>query len=181
MREIEIKARVADKNSLLVAIRDAGITLSQPIKQHDVVYGQVGVDDNASGSIWLRIRTENDSKTIFTLKQQHSGGLDSIEHETQIADPDELASIIAILGFTLYSDLTKTRQKAYYNGIEICVDEVDKLGIFIEAEKLAEKDVDGVTITSALWAELEKLGVDRANEVFEGYDVLLNRKLAQAE
>lgn len=181
MREIKIKAKVADKNSLLAAIKDAGIALSQPIKQHDVVYGQVGVGDNEPGSIWLRIRTENDTTTIFTLKQQYSGGLDSIEHETQVADSDELAAIIATLGFTLYSDLTKTRQKAHYNGIEICVDEVNNLGVFIEAEKLAEKNADGVAVTAELWAELEKLGVDKVNEVFEGYDVLLNRKLAQGQ
>ena len=63
--------------------------LSAPIKQHDVVYGQLGVADNAPGSIWLRIRTENDAKTIFTLKQQYDGGLDSIEHETEVSNADE--------------------------------------------------------------------------------------------
>lgn len=179
MREIEIKAKVSDKQILLTAIKNAGVTLSNPIKQHDVVYGQAGIADNAPGSIWLRIRTENDSKKIFTLKQQHTGGLDSIEHETEIFDVTELTAIIKVLGFTLYSDLTKTRQKASYNGIEICVDDVDNLGIFIEAEKLVEEDVDGAAVARELWTELEKLGVDKTEEVFEGYDVLLNRKLAQ--
>jgi adenylate cyclase, class 2 len=179
MREIEIKAKVSNKSALLTAIKSASITLSDPIKQHDVVYGQRGVADNATGSIWLRIRTENDTKTIFTLKRQHTGGLDSIEHETEISDATELAAIIKILGFTLYSDITKTRQKASYSGIEICVDDIDNLGIFIEAEKLAEEDADSTAVASSLWTELEKLGVDRTDEVFEGYDVLLNRKLAR--
>jgi adenylate cyclase class 2 len=181
MREIEIKARVPNKTLLLAAIKVAGVTLSQPIKQHDVVYGQTGVTDNQPGSIWLRIRTEDDTVTIFTLKQQHTGGLDSIEHETSVSDPDELAAIIATLGFTLHSDLIKTRQKAYYNNIEICLDDVENLGVFIEAEKLTDKDADGATVRKDLWAELQKLGVDKSNEVFEGYDVLLNRKLAQSK
>ncbi|HSX28927.1 MAG TPA: class IV adenylate cyclase [Candidatus Saccharimonadales bacterium] len=176
MREIEIKAKVPDKTALLAAIKHAGIKLSLPIKQRDVVYGQPGVADNAPGSIWLRIRTENDTKTIFTLKQQHAGGLDSIEHETEVANADELASIITTLGFTLYTNITKTRQRAHYNGIEICVDNVEGLGVFVEAEKLTEKDADGSTVTEQLWTELAKLGVDRADEVFVGYDVLLNRK-----
>ncbi len=130
MREIEIKAKIANKQSLLEAIDRAGVKLSSPIKQHDVVYGQKGVADNAPGSIWLRIRTENDTKIIFTLKQQYTGGLDSIEHETEVADANELTTIINILGFQLYSDLTKTRQKARYNNIEICVDDVEGLGVF---------------------------------------------------
>jgi len=180
MREIEVKAQVRDKTSLLAAIKNAGIELSAPIKQHDVVYGQPGVADNAPGSIWLRIRTENDTTTIFTLKQQHAGGLDSIEHETEVADAGELDRIIQVLGFSLYSDLTKQRRKAHYNAIEICVDEVENLGTFIEAEKLTEEDADGKAVTEALWRELEKIGVDRSQEVFEGYDVLLKRALAAA-
>ena len=181
MREIEIKAKVSDKASLLNAIKNAGITLSDPITQHDVVYGQASVANNAPGSIWLRIRTENNSKTIFTLKQQHTGGLDSIEHETAISNATELDAIIKLLGFTLYSDLIKTRQKASYNGIEICVDDVDALGTFIEAEKLTDADADGAAVASDLWIELKKLGVEKAEEVFEGYDVLMNRKLAQGQ
>ena len=181
MREIEIKAMAQDKASLLNAIKNAGIELSAPIKQHDVVYGQTGVADNAPGSIWLRIRTENDTKTIFTLKQQHTGGLDSIEHETEISDANELAAIIDTLGFTLYSDLTKTRQKAHYNDIEICLDEVENLGTFIEAEKLTDENSDGKGVVEQLWSELEKIGVDRSNEVFDGYDVLLNRKLTSTQ
>lgn len=180
MREIEIKAKVPNKASLLNTIKNAGIILSEPIKQRDVVYGQSGVADNAPNSIWLRIRTENDTKIIFTLKQQHSGGLDSIEHETEISDATELASIIKVLGFTLYSDLTKTRQKAFYNGVEICVDDVDNLGVFIEAEMLTSEDADGTAIAADLWAELERFGVNKADQVFEGYDVLMNRKLSQS-
>ncbi len=89
-----------------------------------------------------------------------------------------MAAIIDTLGFTLYSDLIKTRQKAHYNTIEICLDEVENLGTFIEAEKLTEEDSDGSIIVEELRSELEKIGVDRSNEVFDGYDVLLKRKLA---
>jgi adenylate cyclase class 2 len=179
VREIEIKAKVANMTTLKDAIVGAGITLSRPIKQHDVVYGQVGVADNAPGSIWLRVRTENDTKTIFTFKQQQSSGLDSIEHETEVSDSNEITSIIMALGFTLYSDLTKTRQKAHFNGIEICVDDVQELGMFIEAEQLIEENADSKGVVENLWKELEKFGVDRTNEVFHGYDVLLNRKRSQ--
>lgn len=180
MREIEIKARVANKQDLLTALANKGIVLSEPIKQHDIVYGIAGTADNAPDSVWLRIRTEDDTKTIFTLKKQHEGGLDSIEHETEVADPRELEAIIQVLGFELYSDLIKHRQKAAYEGIELCVDEVDGLGAFIEAEKLTSIDADGPKVMEDLWTVLESLGVSRNDEVFDGYDVLMNKHLAKS-
>lgn len=179
MREIEIKAKVADKQQLIDALAAGGVQLSAPIKQHDVVYGIKGAANNSPGSIWLRIRTEDDSRIVFTLKQQHKGGLDSIEHETEVTDAEEMAAIIDRLGYSLYSDLTKTRQKAKLNDIEICVDDVEGLGVFIEAEQLSGEDADGDAIVTALWAVLETFGVSRSDEVFQGYDVLMNEKNAQ--
>jgi len=172
MREIEIKARVANKDQLLKAFTDKNIQLTDPIEQHDVVYYVEGTKDNAPDSVWLRLRTENGTKTILTLKKQHRGGLDSIEHETVVADAEEARGIILALGFTLYSDLTKTRQKAKVGEIEICLDEVQDLGCFVEAEKLAELDADGQKIESELWEVLNEFGVDKKDEVLEGYDVL---------
>jgi len=185
MREIEIKARVADKSAVIKSLNDAGIKLSKPIKQHDVVYFVPGTKDNAPDSVWLRIRTENDSKIIFTLKKQHRGDLDSIEHEVEVSDhieheaevssANELESIIKALGFTIYSDLTKTRQKAKINDIEICLDDIEDLGTFIEAERLSDLDADGKMVENELWKALESYGINRSNAVHEGYDVMHRR------
>ena len=172
MREIEIKARVRNKDHLLQLISQENIKLSPPIRQHDVVYAVPGVKDNAPGSVWLRLRTENDQKTIFTLKKQHRGSLDSIEHETEITNRDEMEKIISTLGFTLYSNLTKTRQKAKLNDVEICIDEVQDLGTFIEVEKLTDENADGRVIEVELWKVLESFGIGRSDQVHEGYDVM---------
>lgn len=177
MREIEIKARVLNKTKLLKSFGEEQIKLGKIVKQHDVVYFIEGTKDNAPESVWLRLRTENDTKTILTLKKQHRGGLDSIEHETVVDDKNEMENIIHVLGFTLYSDLTKTRQKAKIGNVEICLDEVNDLGTFIEAEKIAELDADGEKIEEELWSILAKLGVDRKNQVLEGYDVLHRAKI----
>ncbi len=179
MREIEIKARVTNKQGLLKTLSDKGVVLSSPIKQHDVVYGIKDAGENSPGSVWLRIRTENDTKTIFTLKKQVQGGLDSLEHETEVADAEEMEAIIHQLGFVLYSDLTKSRQKAKIGEIEICLDEVEEIGVYIEAEKLAKEDADGDEAVKELWEILSDLGIRRADEVFDGYDVLLNRHKAE--
>src|ERR1700741_1396438 len=176
MREIEIKARVSDKAKTLDALKQLGVQLSQPLKQHDVVYSVPGAIDNDPSQNWLRVRTENDSKVIFTLKRSVTGELDSIEHEVTVDSADELTAIIGYLGYELFSDLAKIRQKGHHGDLEICFDEVPELGTFIEVEKLCPEEVDINEVTTELWAVFEQLGISREDEETSGYDILQRRK-----
>ena len=181
MREIEIKARVDDKQALLALLEEKGVTLSAAVTQRDQVFGLPGVNggDDTNSAPWLRIRTETkgaETRQIFTLKKSVTNQMDSIEHETEIHNPAELAAIIGHLGFTPYSDLTKTRQKAHVGEIEICVDSVDGLGDFIEAEKLTEEDADYDAIAAELWQLLGGFGVQKMAHVTDGYDVLMRKQ-----
>jgi adenylate cyclase class 2 len=180
MREIEIKARVADKSALLEVLKAQNIMLSDPVTQRDQVFGIEGVSGGDGQSRpWLRIRTETkgDSiKQIFTLKKSVTSQLDSIEHETEIINEKELAKIIEHIGFTPYSDSTKTRAKAQISDdVEICVDTVEGLGDFIEIEKLTNEDADLDHITQELWAILTRFGVSPDQQVTDGYDVMLRK------
>lgn len=180
MREIEIKAQIKDRSGLLHLLHEKGIEISQPITQRDQVFGLPGVDggDDTNGAPWLRIRTETmNGKTtqIFTLKKSVTNQMDSIEHETEIHDPVELAAIIGHLGFEPYSDLTKTRQKAKLGEIELCVDTVGELGDFIEAEKLTADDADYDKVAAELWEVLGSFGVEKSQHVMDGYDVLMRK------
>lgn len=181
MREIEIKATIDSIQSIIDILNQKGVSVTPPVTQRDRVYGQIGVDGAAENTApWLRIRTETKNgatKDIFTLKRSITNQMDSIEHETVIEDAIELENIVAQLGFELYSDLTKTRQKAVIGDIEICLDAVDNLGTYIEAEKLTDGDVDYDAIIAELWTLLESLGVSKASAVTDGYDVLMNNKL----
>jgi adenylate cyclase class 2 len=172
MREVEIKVRLSNSKKISSILKEKGIKLGEPKKQHDVVYGELGASDNQYGANWLRIRTENDETVYFTLKKSVEGHLDSIEHEVIVDDPIELENIVKSLGFVLYSDLTKLRRKAKINDIEICIDEIPELGIFIEAEKMVDHESNHDEIVSELWKLLSDLGISKDDEVFEGYDVL---------
>jgi len=179
MREIEIKARVAGKNALIGILKKQDITLSDAVTQRDQVFGIEGAfGGDGQSKPWLRIRTEtkgDSTKQIFTLKKSVTSQLDSIEHETEIADEQELAKIIEHIGFTPYSDSTKTRQKAQIGEIEICVDSVNDLGDFVEAEKLTTEDADIEEVTNELWAVLAGFGVTHDQQVTDGYDVMLRK------
>lgn len=178
MREIEIKARVANKAALLDLLADRGVSMSLPITQHDRVFEAPDPFFVHGERPWLRIRTETKdgtvSKHIFTLKKSVTNQMDSIEHETDVSDDRELERIIGHIGFIPYSDLTKTRQKGNMGDLEICVDTVEQLGDFIEVEKLTEENADYDVVAAELWSVLESLGITREEHVTDGYDVLMN-------
>ncbi len=181
MREIEIKAHTEDLGAIKLALQQRGAELSEKVTQHDAVWGIADVPSSTTAP-WLRLRSETKdgaTRHIFTLKRSVTGQLDSIEHETEIEDPVEIASIIRELGFTLYVELTKTRQKTHIGDIEVCLDGVDGLGDFIEAEKLTEDDADYQATVDELWTLFEELGVARVDEVSDGYDTLMSKKLGK--
>lgn len=177
MREIEVKARVANISDIIRKLEDNQQFVSDPITQRDQVFGLPGINGGSDNHApWLRVRTEtkNDStKYLFTLKKSITNQLDSIEHETEVDDAVELEQIILHSGFEPYSDLTKTRRKVKIDDIEICVDRVERLGDFVEAEKLTDDDADYDAIIVELWSLLEGYGVLRKDEVTDGYDVMM--------
>lgn len=177
MREIEIKAKVHDLEKILAALKDNGVILGEEKKQHDVVFCKPGQKEYEPNSQWLRIRTENDTKTIFTLKMDTGRKLDSIEHETEVADAKELEAMLRLMGNEVFSDITKVRQKGKQGTIEVCLDRVENLGTYIEAEMLAEDTVDAQNVIEELWAFFEMLGISREDEETLGYDVIYKRKL----
>ena len=184
MREIEIKARVADKAKLVGILAEHGVTLTPPMTQHDRVYGVRGVSGASENSEpWLRIRQETAAgatTNYFTLKRSVTNQLDSIEHEVTVGDAEELERLILALDFVPYSDLTKIRQKAHLtDAIEICVDTVEPLGDFIEAEMLCADDADPEKVVAQLWDILAPYGVTREAAVTDGYDVLMNKYLGK--
>ncbi len=184
MREIEIKVRLQDKEGLLAALAAKGVVLSEPVHQRDQVFGlpgEAGGDGNTAP--WLRVRTEthgqgeNETKrTLFTLKRSVTGQLDSIEHETEVGDPDVMIAIVKELGFVSFSDVSKTRQTGKLNDVEVCIDSVEGLGDFMELEQLADEGADPVTIVNGLWREMAELGISsRHDEVTDGYDILMKK------
>ena len=181
MREIEIKARANNIPSIVEAITRQGGSVSEPIIQHDRVYGMVGVAGaSENGEPWLRIRSETKAgvtKQLFTLKKSITNQMDSIEHETEVLDEKEIEAIIKHLNFVPYSDLTKTRRKAKIGEVEVCVDHLEGLGDFIELEKLTDEVVAYDVVIAELWTIFESLGVIKADEITDGYDVLMNKHL----
>jgi len=176
-KEIEVKARVSDLEVLAKKLENMGVVLSEPIIQNDQTFideSYGSYDKFQPGRNILRIR-ENNGKFIFTIKQSQSNELDSIERETEIAEPEEFREALLLMGYKPAVEIHKVRRKAKYKDYEICLDEVKELGSFVEVEKITdEKNADEVQ--NKLFEFLESLGVKREDRVTNGYDTLIYLK-----
>ncbi len=174
MREIEIKIKTDDLKAVEEKLAGLGCEISEPIRQEDVIYsyGESAAEEweeSKEGHIVLRIRREK-GKAVFNMKQQRSNELDNIEYETEVKNPEELHQILLVLGYTPQVEVKKTRRKGKFHGYEICLDEVERLGNFVELEKLAEDNADPAEVQEDLFQTLERLSLSRKNQETRGYD-----------
>lgn len=173
MREIEIKIKVENLEEINQQLKEKGCELSDPISQHDVIYSKGGSTEEwqsaKEGDIILRIRRMKDAAQ-FNLKQQRSGEMDNIEYETEIQDPEAMHKILLLLGYRPEVEVKKMRRKGKLGEYEICLDEVEKLGSYIEVEKLTSDDANPQKVREELFRVIESLGLSRKDEETKGYD-----------
>jgi adenylate cyclase, class 2 len=173
--EIEVKAKVNDSNNLIHRLKEIGCVLSSPIIQDDFIFNQSGIDlrDHSHNTPVLRIR-EQKERVIFTVKKNRSNELDCIEKEVDVNNKNMLEEIIKLLGFKKTIEVHKKRRKGNYRDYEICLDEVEGLGTYIEIEKMSEED--GNKVQNELCDFLKELGVKIEDRVLLGYDTLIYLK-----
>jgi len=173
MREIEIKLKAKDLGAIERKLDELGCALSAPIHQHDVIYSKGGDTsiwgDMKEGMIVVRIRRD-DRGAIFTLKQQRTHEHDNIECETRIEDGDAMHQALLLLGFIPEVEVRKIRRKGKLGEYEICLDQAEGLGDFVELERMAENDADAARISEEIYKKLESLGLSREDEEKRGYD-----------
>lgn len=172
MREIEVKAKLREKETLLQKASDMGIKFGPAIVQDDTTYETTIPKDDPNWNIF-RIRKQ-DGKNILTMKfKASSRSRDNHERETIIDQPEEVVVMLERVGYKFGVRIKKLRQFAKYNDLELCIDEVEGLGSFIEIEKLADDEADVDEVQKNLWTVLEKLGVSSEDRIHKGYDTLM--------
>lgn len=169
-KEIEVKVRVDAFQDLLKKLAALGCTLTEPIAQDDVIF--INYDrpfiNFTPRDQFLRIR-KSGSKVIFTFKQGEE--MNSIEREFEVSDAKQLEDTLIFLGFRAAVRVRKIRRKTRYMSYEICLDEVEGLGSFIEIEKIT--DEDATKVQKEMFDFLLSLGVKEEDRVLNGYDTLV--------
>ncbi len=177
MKEIEVKAYLKDKQKVLASLNSLGVVLSEPIVQKGTEYGKLGgtLDAYLSNEYFIRVRTENNAHKFTVKKPMREFSLSKIEYETKIENREQMEQALVLMGYKPVLKINKVRQKANYKDYEICIDDVEGLGAFIEIEKMSAEDPGKVL--KELQSFLFSLGVSEADEVKKGYDILMFEKL----
>ncbi|MFA5999602.1 MAG: class IV adenylate cyclase [Candidatus Paceibacterota bacterium] len=180
MNEIEVKAKLKDKEAVMNRLKEMGLKIHASKYQKDTIYWPNDIKDPSGrlfGRNFLRIREQKigeNKKILFTLKQQLKSSLDSIEHELEIKEEDipKMFEIFELLDFYKYITVEKERTTAKMGDVEICIDDVKGLGSFIELEKFGEVG-QADKIHEELYAILESWGITKEDYVYVGYDILM--------
>ena len=178
--EIEVKARVTDLQVLKSKLTEQGCVFTEPVVQDDTGYVRTtgSMERFLGNDVFLRIRVQSDGRVIFTAKQPSrfaGDGLAKTEYEVTVSSADELENILKLSGFQKAVHVRKTRQTAHHGGYEICLDEIEGLGSFIELEVMGD-EADADSIQKGMFSFLESLGISGVDQVKKGYDILMLEK-----
>ena len=174
MREIEVKYRVDDLEGLLAVLKARGIEASDPLLQDDQAYAPAGwqFGDSKLGVSFLRLRTVT-GRHYFTLKQPAQNDQACLEYETEVTDREAMHHAALHMGYRPTVRIIKVRRTASIAGCSLCIDDLEGVGGFIEAERMVSDDADAHAVQAELAALIESLGVPAARTT-ETYDSLVH-------
>lgn len=179
MQEVEIKAKLENEEAILAKLTELGVTFSASAAQDDTIYVKEtgSLEIFLSNSLFLRLRVVDGMRTIFTAKYHENrdaaNDTYATEYEVDVSSRDMMEQILMLQGYKEAVRVQKTRRTAVYNGWEICLDEVDGLGSFIEVEHMAEDGADPQTIYESLKVFLSSIGVEESAVTTMRYDSMI--------
>ena len=178
--EVEVKYRLGDMPGMERALANRGAVLSAPTHQDDQAYAPQGwsYGDNKTGVTFARLRTQ-DGRHLFTIKKPLANELACLEHETEVADRDEMHRAILAMGFYPTVRIVKSRRTASLGDLSICLDEVEHAGAFMEIERMLGVGESGEAAQDNLDRFAQSLGVE-LDRTTATYDSLVRAALAPA-
>lgn len=168
MIELECKLRIPDRRVLAQALRALGA------EGHADQYERNWTFDTEDQAIFrmgglVRIRTLNGEPAgILTLKRpvEQASFKAREEIETVVGDVEATRTILEVLGYHVDWYYEKRRQHWEYGACQIALDELPRLGCFIEIE-----GPDETTIRELL----QTLGLDPGTNIQESYRAICAR------
>ena len=171
MIEIEAKFKLSTDmtRNKLIAVLEGQFVVPISIKhQIDTVFllpEQVDAPIVPDSKI-MRIRDVLDPGTgelrrsLMTLKIERQAKLVSDEYEFAVDDGDMARQMLTALGWQEVVTVDKVRLESKTEDYTICIDEVAKLGLFIELEVLTEDSADVKNIQQQMRNFLKNLNID---------------------
>lgn len=146
--EVEQKFRVADLDAVAALLRAMGVVVQSPVQETDL-YFQHPARDFAATDEALRIR-QKAGTCFLTYKGPKLDPVTKTRREIDLRLPESAATfpafreLLEALGFRPVAEVHKRRCKAYVPWqdarIEVSLDQVHRVGVFVELELLATPD-----------------------------------------
>ena len=147
---IEIKARVTDRKSVLERIRAVADGPGEIIRQRDVFF------HCANGRLKLRYLNSDHGQLIFYRRANTTGPKASHYEIFETNNPDRLLAVMKLASIII-GEVKKERHLYLFGNTRIHVDRVDNLGDFIELEVVlqpGQTEAEGTAIADELMARL---------------------------
>ena len=170
--EIEAKIRVAGLQGYAAQLRELGASLRGQVMQRDLFFDRAAGSLRA-GDMGLRLREERRSQGVtvqMCYKGPRRNGRYKEREEIQftVSDAEQGRAFLAALGFQATLTVQKRRELWLLQGCEVCLDQVQQLGTFVEVEG---PDPDNVTKV------LQALGLNDAEHIAKSYVTMLAEKI----
>lgn len=174
--EIEAKFRVESLEDVAARLREVGGEDCGQVVQRDRFFDDGDGSLLAAGS-GLRIRVERSDvgeKIILTFKgkKQASKFKSRPEMEVEVGEFAAMKELLGGLGYEEILVFEKRRELWIVDSCLVCLDEVPRLGRFVEVEGPSEEIIAGV---------VEKLGLGGLEHVKNGYARMMRDELGDSE
>lgn len=182
MIEVEIKLPIHRRSAIEHGLINLGFTPGDLIRESDS-YFTSDFHDFMKTDEALRIReSENFTQASSTTRLTYKGPkLDTVsmtrkELETTVGDSDICCQILYSLGYHKLSPVVKLRQYYHLDTITACVDQVEKLGAFLELEIIVETEAEREDALKKIEAILNDLDCSMAETTRYSYLFMLLKK-----
>lgn len=170
MFEMEIKARIKNVEDIKGKLDELGCKWNDLGEQTDIIF--IKNTKNAFLEPIFRIRKSQD-KILLTLKELKNDINTAKELEMPICDEKVMVDMLQLIGFIYYKTVKKKRLITVFEDFNICLDDVEGLGTFIEIEKLTDSDKYENVIYEKQKVILSVLGIKEENLIKAKYFQLL--------
>lgn len=173
MREIELKFKVDNIDDIISFLEKSNCEISDTECQYDTIYVQ-NLDnvESTEGSVWLRVR-KTDEKIELNYKKQSAKKMESEEIEFEVGSYEKANAFLKALGFKEWVQVNKKRRYTKYQDYNICIDEVERLGMFVEIELLVNEQND-INYEEQLLNVAKEIGINRDNRINSHYDTMIS-------
>ncbi len=177
MFEVEIKAKVDNFDAIRENLKKIGAIKKKELKMGDIYFKHPS-RDFAKTDEALRIRNSN-KNNFLTYKGPKLDELTKTrkEIEIEINEPRKLKNILLNLGFIQVPKIKKKRVIYEINQFQICLDDVDFIGKFVEIETEVKDEIDRELKTNEIINFAQELGISKENFIRKSYLELIKEKV----